>query len=69
MPLAPPLRSGGVEVIIALLLGAWNRPKPKPHTARRQPMSSEEGASGKVRRSMKPRAKTARPMPPRWPGE
>ncbi len=31
MPLAPPLRSRGAEVIMVWLLGDWNKPNPAPH--------------------------------------
>ena len=45
MPLAPPLRSRGAEVMMTRLLGDWNRPNPAPHSAMRQMMSTSPGTA------------------------
>src|SRR6185312_477487 len=67
MPLAPPLRSRGADPSIARLLGVWNRPKPKPHSAMRQAISALPGCTGSSDSDNNPAAKTVRPMPPSAP--
>ena len=54
MPLALPVRDFGAVLIIALLFGGWNRPKPAPATAIRQAMSRSLGCGGVSRSSRKP---------------
>ena len=34
IPLAPPERLAGAELIMVLLFGVWNKPKPAPHIIR-----------------------------------
>jgi hypothetical protein len=43
IPLAPPVLTGGAEVMIARLFGVLKKPKPRPHTVIRQTISSVVG--------------------------
>ena len=67
MPLAPPARDGGAEVMMARRLGDWKKPKPAPHSAMRHEMSHAEGAAGSTASDAMPRASSASPTPPSMP--
>ena len=67
MPLAPPVRTGGAEVMMALLFGVLKKPKPMPHTVIRQTMSQVAGSSGSSAIAARPPAITTMPQPPSSP--
>ena len=69
MPLAPPLRSGGAEVMMARILGDWKKPKPAPHSIMRQTMLYTDGWPGIKATETMPRHSKARPTPPSIPDE
>ncbi|MNN17750.1 hypothetical protein D3C81_1309440 [compost metagenome] len=64
-PLAPPLRSGGVAVIIARLFGDWKNPKPMPQSAVRQAMSRLEASLPSRASPIRPPDRQIRPAPAR----
>ena len=63
MPLAPPARSRGALPMIAFMFGAWNRPKPIPHTAMGHAMANGVGASGIHSSASMPAHRINRPIP------
>jgi hypothetical protein len=64
MPPAAPARLSGPAVISVALLGVWKKPKPTPHKAMRQTMSTTDGAAGIVARQARPAASAASPRLP-----
>ena len=64
IPPAAPERSRGAELKIVRLLGDWNKPKPIPHSAIRQAMSSVSGELPRRDSANKPAAKITSPTPP-----
>ena len=67
MPLAPPARDAGAEVMMARRLGDWKKPKPAPQIAMRHEMSHTDGVVGINASSTMPSANSARPTPPKMP--
>lgn len=68
MPLAPPLRWIGAEVVMVTLLGVWKNPMPMPQMAIRQTNSQVLEMLPTVASRNKPIEKMPMPIAPRSPG-
>ena len=67
IPLAPPLRAAGADVMIARLFGVLKNPNPTPHNVIRQTMSCQVACSGSIAIAARPAAITTIPQPPNKP--
>lgn len=68
IPLAPPERLGGAELMIVLLFGVWNKPNPAPHIISGIMICGIDECGVRPERRYSPIPNNAIPVQPNIPG-